>query len=214
MGNSVSIIEYGVGNINSVANMLRRAGADVSFARTPDAIRSARRLILPGVGAFDGCKHALNAVSGFEEAIIDYAERGRPLLGICVGMQLLAASSEEGLLPGLNIIPGRVRKFSFQSKDTATQALKVPHMGWSSIRPVGNNPLYDESLAELNRFYFVHSYYFEATDISHVAAWCHYGFDFAASVRKANVYGAQFHPEKSHRFGLQLFKNFVQAPLP
>lgn len=211
MTNSVSIIDYGVGNINSVANMLRRAGADVAFARTPDEVLSAQRLVLPGVGAFDACRRALDGVTGLKEAILEFAKSGRPLLGICVGMQLLATSSEEGSLLGLDIIPGRVRKFSFTPDTGRARPLKVPHMGWASVQPVAGSPLFGNGLAELNRFYFVHSFFFDAADVENVAAWCHYGCDFAASVRKANVYGAQFHPEKSHRFGLQFLKNFVRA---
>lgn len=213
MNESVSIIDYGVGNISSVANMLRRAGANVFLVSTPEEVVAAERLILPGVGAFDTCREALNAIPGLTESIISYADAGRPMLGICVGMQLLATSSEEGRLQGLNLIPGKVRKFFFPQRVFGKQALKVPHMGWSSIRPVGNNPLYCNNLTNLNRFYFVHSYYFDAEDTNHVAAWGHYGYEFAASVKKANIHGVQFHPEKSHNFGLQLFKNFVQTKI-
>lgn len=208
MNKAVSIIDYGVGNINSVANMLARAGAQVSFARTPQEVAAAPRLVLPGVGAFDACRRALDAIPGLEEAIHEVCDSGRPMLGICVGMQLLGSSSEEGDLTGLNIIPGTIRRFSFGATD-GRSTLKVPHMGWSSISIKGSNPLFDEGLAEVNRFYFVHSYYFDADDAADVAATGNYGFEFAASVRKGNVFGAQFHPEKSHRFGLQMFKNFI-----
>lgn len=208
---SVSIIDYGVGNVNSVANMLRRAGVVVKLVRTSAEVLSAQKLLLPGVGSFDDCKRALAAVPGLESAITKAARSGRPLLGICVGMQLLAASSEEGKEDGLNIIPGRVRKFSFPRSE-CTLSLTVPHMAWSSVQSVGDNALFGQGLADLNRFYFVHSYYFEASNSADVSAWCKYGFDFAASVRKGNVYGVQFHPEKSHRFGLQLLKNFAEIP--
>lgn len=209
---NVSIIDYGVGNIQSVANMLRRAGVEVRYARTPDEVLSASRLILPGVGAFDTCKRALKRVAGLEEAIVRYVATGRPFLGICVGMQLLAGESEEGKLGGLNIISGRVRKFPVASNNGTAPSLKVPHMAWSSVQTAGDNALFSQGLADLNRFYFVHSYYFEASDSADVSAWCNYGFNFAASVRRGNVYGVQFHPEKSHRFGLQLLKNFAEIP--
>lgn len=210
MNKDVSIVDYGVGNINSVANMLRRAGAEVKFAKTAEDIIAAPRIVLPGVGAFDACRKNLDAVEGLEQSIHAFIASGKPLLGICVGMQLLGASSEEGALPGLNIIPGKVRRFSFDEKGIG-RALKVPHMGWSSVTTAAESPLFAQGLADVNRFYFVHSYYFEAEDESHVSAWCDYGIRFAASIRKENVFGAQFHPEKSHRFGMQMFKNFIEA---
>lgn len=210
MSNAVSIVDYGVGNINSVANMLRRAGADVTLAKTPEQVVAAPRVVLPGVGAFDSCRAALDAVAGLEAAVREFVKAGRPMLGICVGMQLLATDSEEGVMAGLDIIPGRVRRFTFAAAPGQPQ-LKVPHMGWSSVETTGPNPLFAEGLSQLNRFYFVHSYHFAANSDSDVAAWGNYGGRFAASVRRDNVYGAQFHPEKSHRFGLQMFRNFILA---
>jgi imidazole glycerol-phosphate synthase subunit HisH len=210
MSSAVSVIDYGVGNINSVANMLRRAGADVTLAKTPEQVLAAPRAVLPGVGAFDACRSALDAVSGLEASVREFIKAGRPMLGICVGMQLLATDSEEGVMPGLDIIPGRVRRFAFDAAQ-GQPPLKVPHMGWSSVETTGPNPLFVEGLSALNRFYFVHSYHFDATCAADVAAWGNYGGRFAASVRRDNVYGAQFHPEKSHRFGLQMFRNFIRA---
>ena len=210
MSNAVSIVDYGVGNINSVANMLRRAGADVTLAKTPEQVLAAPRAILPGVGAFDACRSALDVVAGLEASVREFVKAGRPLLGICVGMQLLATDSEEGVMPGLGIIPGHVRRFAFDAAQ-GQPPLKIPHMGWSSVEATGPNPLFAEGLGELNRFYFVHSYHFVASNNSDVAAWGNYGVRFAASVRRDNVYGAQFHPEKSHRFGLQMFRNFILA---
>lgn len=211
MNKEVAIVDYGVGNVNSVANMLRRAGAEVRFAKSPEDVLSAPRLVLPGVGAFDACRKNLDAVDGLEESIHAFVATGKPLLGICVGMQLLGASSEEGVLPGLDIIPGKVRRFSFDANN-GNRSLKVPHMGWSSVTATAANPLFAQGLVDVNRFYFVHSYYFDADNDANVAAWCDYGIRFAASIRKDNVFGAQFHPEKSHRFGLQMFKNFVETP--
>ncbi|PND37774.1 imidazole glycerol phosphate synthase subunit HisH [Paucibacter aquatile] len=208
MNKSVSIVDYGVGNINSVANMLLRAGAEIRFARNSNEVRIAERIILPGVGAFDSCRRNLGAIPDLAESILEFARSGRPLLGICVGMQLLGSSSEEGVLPGLDIIPGKVRRFP-SGMPGQTMALKVPHMGWSSVDADLSNPLFAGGLADFNRFYFVHSYYFDATTPANVAAWCEYGLRFAASIRKDNVFGAQFHPEKSHRFGLQMFRNFI-----
>lgn len=210
MSKPVSIVDYGVGNINSVANMLRRAGADVTLAKTPSQVEAASRLVLPGVGAFDACRQGIDAIPGLEASIQAFVRSGKPMLGICVGMQLLATGSEEGVRAGLGIIPGRVRRFAFDGTP-AGRALKIPHMGWSSVEVPRPSPLFEGGLAELNRFYFVHSYFFAAEQDGDVAAWCDYGGRFAAAVRRENVFGAQFHPEKSHRFGLQMFRNFLET---
>jgi len=159
---TISIVDYGVGNLNSVANMIRRAGADVRFVRMPAEVGNSERLVLPGVGAFDACRRSLDCIDGMEMAIRCAVAKGVPLLGICVGMQLLATSSEEGSLAGLDIVPGRVRRFDLQGVE-AYRSLRVPHMGWCSVEPKGRSTLFAGELSELNRFYFVHSYYFECT---------------------------------------------------
>jgi glutamine amidotransferase len=208
----ITIVDYGVGNLNSVANMIRRAGADVHFARTPAEVANAERLVLPGVGAFDTCRRSIDNISGLEMAIRSAVASNVPLLGICVGMQLLATSSEEGSLAGLDIVPGRVRRFNLQDVDVY-RSLRVPHMGWCSVEPKGPSTLFIGDLSKLNRFYFVHSYYFECTHAYDVAGIARHGIEFTAAVEHGRVYGVQFHPEKSHRFGLALFRNFATLPV-
>ena len=209
---TISIVDYGVGNLNSVANMIRRAGADARIVRTPSEVRQAERLVLPGVGAFDACRRSLDKIAGLEMAIRHAVERGVPLLGICVGMQMLATSSEEGSLAGLNLVPGRVRRFDLKGTP-AFQSLRVPHMGWCSVEPRGRSTLFNGELSELNRFYFVHSYHFECTNADDRAGVASHGHVFTAAVERGSVYGVQFHPEKSHRYGLMLFRNFAALPV-
>lgn len=209
---SIAIVDYGVGNLNSVANMIRRAGADARFVRTPAEVRQAARLVLPGVGAFDACRRSLDQINGLEMAIRDAVERDVPLLGICVGMQMLATSSEEGSLAGLDLVPGHVRRFDLKGM-AAAQSLRVPHMGWCPVAPRGRSTLFTGELNELNRFYFVHSYYFECTNAEDRAGVAQHGHEFTAAVERDRVYGVQFHPEKSHRYGLALFRNFAALPV-
>lgn len=209
---NITIVDYGVGNLNSVANMIRRAGANANISRNPLELRQAERLLLPGVGAFDTCRRSLNQIEGLESAIRDAIDQGVPLLGICVGMQMLATSSEEGTLPGLNIVPGRVRRFDLQNIASA-KSLRVPHMAWCPVEPRGQSTLFKGVLSELNRFYFVHSYHFECDEAIDCAGIAHHGHEFTAAVERGRVYGVQFHPEKSHRYGLELFRNFASLPV-
>lgn len=207
----VSIIDYGVGNLNSVANMIRRAGADVRFITTPAEVEDASHIVLPGVGAFDTCRAALGEIDGLETAIRNAVQRNAELLGICVGMQLLANSSEEGKLPGLGLVPGTVRRFRFQGEAAGTP-LRVPHMAWCQVVPQANAKLFAGELSNLNRFYFVHSYHFECADPNDIAGSSEYGIRFSSAIQRDRVYGVQFHPEKSHRYGLALFRNFIELP--
>ncbi|WP_403023501.1 imidazole glycerol phosphate synthase subunit HisH [Salinibacterium sp. GXW1014] len=200
---TVTVIDYGGGNIGSVVNMLKRVGSDVAVVREPAEIASSERILLPGVGAFDRGVSLLKE-TGFFEPIRAFAVSGRPVLGICLGMQLLADSSEEGELRGLGLIPGAARRFA------AKPGLRIPHMGWNAVVPRDHEPLLD-GIAEENRFYFVHSYHVEPADESHVAATTGYGSSFVSMIRRDNVVGAQFHPEKSHDFGKTLLKNFAAA---
>lgn len=205
---SIGIVDYGVGNLNSVANMIRRSGAHAHFVRNAAEVPKAERLVLPGVGAFDTCRRSLDKIDGLEAAIRVAVAKGVPLLGICVGMQLMATSSEEGSLPGLDLIPGRVRRFDLHGVE-AYRSLRVPHMGWCSVEPRGKSTLFVGALTELNRYYFVHSYYFECTSSNDIAGVARHGIEFTAAVERGNVYGVQFHPEKSHRYGSALFCNFA-----
>jgi glutamine amidotransferase len=203
--NVIKVIDYGAGNTGSVINMIKKMGGIPAYARTAQEIEGAAKLILPGVGSFDNAMRRLNDL-GMVAPIKSHAAKGAPLLGICLGMQLLADSSEEGVLPGLGLIGGTVRRFSF---DRANANIKVPHMGWNRIKRAADHAL-ARGLEEGARFYFVHSYYFAPEDADNALFTAHYGLDFTAGVQRDNVMGVQFHPEKSHRFGMQLIKNYIE----
>jgi glutamine amidotransferase len=198
----ITIIDYGMGNIGSIANMLKKVGVKSQTTGSPSELADARKIILPGVGAFDNAMNKLNELQ-FSEVIRNKAEKGTPILGICLGMQLLGTSSEEGVLPGLNLIAAKIRKFQTTGK------LRVPHMGWNRVEAI-DKEMY--SNLEENKFYFVHSYYFDADEESDIAGVTEYGIRFTSSVRRKNIFGAQFHPEKSHKFGMQFLKNFIEVP--
>jgi imidazole glycerol-phosphate synthase subunit HisH len=201
----IAIVDYGLGNILAFANVYKRLSIDVQIAKTADALRDATRIILPGVGAFD---HAMDLLerSGMRDTLDDLVLRRRvPVLGVCVGMQILARSSDEGSRPGLGWIDGTVR-----SLRTATLAapLPTPHMGWNDVHPKRPHPLF-AGLEQDARFYFLHSYYFECASDEAVMATSTYGVTLASAVGSGNIHGVQFHPEKSHHFGTQLLKNFA-----
>jgi len=203
----IKIVDYGLGNILAFQNMYKRLNVDVSVARTAAQLADASRIILPGVGAFDHAMELLDA-SGMRATLDELVLRRRvPVLGICVGMQILAQSSEEGRLAGLGWIDARVRSFDALKRDD----LLLPHMGWNDVQPITSAPLFAGLLSE-GRFYFLHSYYFECARDQDVAARTTYGVDFACAVHAGNIYGVQFHPEKSHHFGAQLLKNFSELP--
>lgn len=198
---SVSIVDYGVGNLGSVANMFKRIGADVQTVSTPQKLLDSERVLLPGVGSFD---HGVTRLreAGLFEPLQEFAASGRPLFGICLGMQLLFDSSEEGEESGLGIIPGRSRRF------LSAPGLRVPHMGWNTVVPRRSDDLFANSEEE-SRFYFVHSYRVVPDRVEDVLAITPYGGDFVSMVRAGYVVGAQFHPEKSHTFGMNVLRNFV-----
>lgn len=202
----IAILDYGMGNIGSIRNMLKKIGVgEIILTHDAEEIRSSDHLILPGVGAFDAGMARLNEL-GLAEVIRSYAmtER-RPVLGICLGMQLLGNGSEEGSLPGLSLIPFSCRKFSFGD----SSELKIPHMGWDRTYFSRESKL-TEGLASPQRYYYVHSYHAVCENEENVLMTCSYGYDFAAAVQRKNVYGVQFHPEKSHLYGMALLKNFVE----
>ncbi len=200
----ITIIDYGMGNLGSIQNMVKKAGYAAEISSDAQQIAQAEKIILPGVGSFDRAMSNLKDLE-LTALVRQKAAEGTPLLGICLGMQLLAESSEEGVLDGLGLVPGRVLKFDLPS------GYKVPHMGWNVVEYDSNCALYRHFEAwEEARFYFVHSYYFAAETESDVAGKTAYGRHFASSVNRGNVYGVQFHPEKSHKFGMQLLRNFIE----
>ncbi|MER2511533.1 MAG: imidazole glycerol phosphate synthase subunit HisH [Nitrosomonas ureae] len=200
----ITIVDYGMGNLGSIVNMLKRVGADVAVASSAAAVSAADKLIIPGVGAFDHGMTGMNDgwIDVLNEAVL---HRGVPVLGICLGMQLLCRSSEEGHLPGLGWIDAHVKRFRMSDEHN----LKVPHMGWNTVTIVKPNPLIEVGQDE-QRFYFVHSYHVVCSNPEDVLAVTDYGFHFAAAVSHENIFGVQFHPEKSHRFGMDLIKKFVE----
>lgn len=200
----ITIIDYGLGNILAFINLYKRLGIPVNVAKTPDALNDATKLILPGVGAFDHAMEKLNQ-SGMRETVENLVlQKEVPVLGICVGMQMLAKFSEEGKLPGLGWIDGVVRKFDVSKLPHAT---RLPHMGWNDVKPVVDHPLLC-MLHTSARFYFLHSYYFECKQSDDILATADYGESFTCAVKHKNIYGVQFHPEKSHHFGVKLLENF------
>lgn len=200
----ITVIDYGAGNIGSVLNMIQKIGGQAIASGNEAVVREADKILLPGVGSFDNAVKRLSDL-GLMDALRERASVGVPLFGICLGMQLLSDASEEGSLPGLGLIPGRVRRFHFEGDQ---KALKIPHMGWNRVVSAKAHALC-EDLENDARFYFVHSYYYDCVDPSDVLFRTSYGRDFSSGVQRGNVMGVQFHPEKSHRFGMQLLKNFV-----
>lgn len=201
----VTIVDYGVGNLASIANMARKAGTTCVISGDPAVLATAEKLILPGVGAFDRAMAMLDE-RGLIPVLTERAvARQVPTLGLCLGMQLFARGSEEGSRPGLGWIAADNRRFTFTAPSEAK--LKVPHMGWNYIEPAAPAALL-ERLPPEPRFYFVHSYHLHCDDPSDVMCWTTYGYRFASGVHRGNIWGTQFHPEKSHSFGLALLKNF------
>jgi glutamine amidotransferase len=199
----ISIVDYGMGNLGSIVNMFKRIGVAARITGDVDELARAQKILLPGVGAFDGAMQRIES-SGLRE-VLDYKalQERVPILGICLGMQLLTRSSEEGERPGLGWIAASTRRFQ------SAPGLKVPHMGWNAVRVVQSSPL-TRDLPKDARFYFVHSYYVVVDDERDSLLKAHYGTTFDAAISHQNIYGAQFHPEKSHRFGMQLLANFAR----
>jgi imidazole glycerol-phosphate synthase subunit HisH len=200
----IAILDYDMGNIGSVANMLKKIGKKSVITRDPQIIADAERLILPGVGAFDSGMQQLGSLGLTEIIRRKVLEEKAPLLGICLGAQLLLNRSEEGNLPGLGFVQGDVVKFSFPSDD---KTHRIPFMGWAMVHPYKVHKLV-ESLPEEPRYYFVHSYHFQMRDASDTLLETDYGYRYAAAFAHGNVAGVQFHPEKSHKFGMALLRNF------
>jgi imidazole glycerol-phosphate synthase subunit HisH len=201
----ITIVDYGVGNIQAIANIYKRLDIPVAIAADAAALAQAQRLVLPGVGAFDWAMARLQA-SGMRDTLDDLVLRQqRPVLGICVGMQMLAGRSDEGRAAGLGWIDGTVRLFDDARFQGPTH---LPHMGWNDVAPRAGEALF-AGLEQQARFYFLHSYYFEAHDAADNMASADYGGSFCCAVRRGNVMGVQFHPEKSHQWGIRLLHNFA-----
>jgi glutamine amidotransferase len=203
----IVIVDHGMGNLGSIHNMLRKIGADGIRSADPDVVAKADKLVLAGIGAFDGAAARL-AQLGLVDVLNDAVlERGVPTLGVCLGMQLMARSSEEGAQAGLGWLDAEVKRFAFP----AGVRLPVPHMGWEEIRRTRPSPLFPEADGS-RRFYFSHAYHLVCHDESDVAATATYGYPFPAAVHRGNILGTQFHPEKSHVFGLEVYRRFAALP--
>jgi len=199
----IAVIDSGSGNLRSVEKALRKVGGDPVVTSDPDVVRRARRIVVPGQGAFAACRHSLQA-RGLDQAIREVIADGRPYFGICLGLQLLYESSEEhGPVPGLGILRGQVVRFRPDER-----SLKVPHMGWNGVHVERGERLFS-GIPSGSHFYFVHSYYVVPQDRESIALRCRYGIEFAAAIRTGNLFACQFHPEKSQTAGLRLLANFV-----
>lgn len=202
----IIIVDYKMGNLGSIVNMLLKIGGKSLITSDISEIDSAEKIILPGVGNFNRAiknLHELNLV----EVLNKKALHDRiPILGICLGMQLFAEKSEEGILKGLGWINAEVKKFSF---DDISQTLKIPHMGWNNIKIKKDSPLFKNAGPE-PRYYFVHSYHFCCRNPEDVLASTYFGYEFTSAVQNCNIMGVQFHPEKSHKFGMQVLRNFLE----
>lgn len=200
----IAVINYGMGNTGSILNMLKKIGAEAITTDKIEDIHKADKIILPGVGTFDNGISNLHALGLVEAMKIEVLENKKPFLGICLGMQLLGRSSEEGQMEGLNLIPFDNIKFSFDS----SLNLKIPHMGWDIVKFNTDDQLFTD-IKGTQRYYFVHSYHAVCDLVENSLISCNYGYEFTAAVKKDNIYGVQFHPEKSHKFGMKLMENFA-----
>jgi glutamine amidotransferase len=203
----IGIVDYGVGNTQAFMALFQELGIPAERASTSSSLDRASRLILPGVGHFDNAMDRLNNSglrSKLEELVL---ERGVPIMGVCVGMQMLAEGSDEGMLPGLGWVPGWVRSLA---GNPDISGLALPHMGWNDLQPKQEVQLFSRGFEGSPQFYFLHSYYFDASNRNDVVATTHYGIDFDSVVSNKHIHGIQCHPEKSHYWGKQLLKNFAE----
>jgi len=196
----ISIINYGMGNVGSITNMLKKIGVKSILVNNPQDLERAQKIILPGVGAFDNAMLLLEKLE-LISVIKNKAKSQTPILGICLGMQLLGTKSEEGTLSGLDLIPGIIKRFPSHNN------LKIPHMGWNQVT-AEDRGIFSKLID--NKFYFVHSYYFKPDNLQNIIGSTNYDFEFASCICRDNVFGVQFHPEKSHKYGMQLLKNFSE----
>lgn len=206
--NNIALLDYGMGNLHSVAKALNNVGAKVILTNNPKQVAKADKIVFPGVGAMQDCMAGMRQ-AGIDE-VVRHAVLNKPVMAICVGMQaLFEQSAENGGTNALGILSGNVKRFSNEWTDHNDIAIKVPHMGWNTIYGMDlSHPLW-QGIEENSHFYFVHSYYCNPSDTHLISAFCDYGQPFCASIIKDNLFATQFHPEKSHTAGLQLLKNFV-----
>ena len=204
----VTIIDYGVGNIGSIANMLKKVGSDSIITSDPEEIKKAQKIILCGIGAFDDGMTKLENMNIVEVLRQKVLEEKVPVMGICLGMQLFTNGSEEGSLPGLGFINGYTKRFDFSGLNNEKK-LRIPHMGWNTAKAVKPSRLF-ENMFEDPRFYFVHSYYVALEDKQDELLQTTYGHSFTSAFEKENIVAVQFHPEKSHKYGMKLYENFVK----
>jgi len=201
----ITIIDYGMGNLGSIINMIKRIGYSSEVTFDISQIQAASKIILPGVGHYDKAMQNIASL-GLKEIILKKALIDKtPMLGICLGMQIMGNQSEEGIEKGLGLIDADFKKFSFSSDSK----LKIPHMGWNTIETNKESSLF-KNMPVASRFYFVHSFHAVCNNESDILTTTHYGYNFTSSFAKGNINGVQFHPEKSHQFGMQLLKNFIE----
>ena len=200
----IGIIDYGMGNVGSISNMLRKIGVETLISSDAKVLTNAEKLILPGVGSIDQGMNNLSTLGLVEVLQTLVFEKNKPILGICLGMQMLTEFSEEGSKPGLGFIKANTLRFQ-----NLPEGCAIPHMGWNSVRLIKHNVLFN-GLGQDSRFYFAHSYYISCNNLGDVLATTHYGLDFCSAFQSGNVFGVQFHPEKSHKFGMTLLKNYTE----
>jgi len=200
----IVVIDYGLGNLASVYNALRHLGSDAKISDSPDEVKEAKKIVLPGVGSFSDCLNGLKE-RNLLEPLKDLLRSGKVYLGICLGLQILFEESEEGSAKGLGILKGKVRRFSEKDK------IKVPQIGWNRVKQKSNikNQKIVKDIEDSSYFYFDHSYYVDPSDKDIIATTTDYGKDFTSMIRKDNIYGVQFHPERSQKLGLKMLENFI-----